>query len=350
MTTNSALTSLSDIVADLTRDLPARVRFQRLLEAVMGCFPCDATAILQLEGERLIPRAVKGLSPDTLGRRFLLNEHPRLEEIANSIGPVRFAADSTLPDPYDGLVDTPTHHLYVHDCMGAPLHIDGRTWGVLTMDALTANSFDNLDKNLLQTFVNVTAASICAAERITALQSDLERHQLVQQTWLQDHTETELIGNSKLMQRLRSELEVVGKSDLAVLIQGETGVGKELVARFIHLHSARSHKPMVQVNCAALPETLAESELFGHVSGAFSGAGKNRAGKFELANEGTLLLDEVGELPLAIQAKLLRVLQSGELQRVGSDELHQVDVRVIAATNRNLEDEIAAGRFRVDLY
>ncbi|MEX2353789.1 MAG: nitric oxide reductase transcriptional regulator NorR [Gammaproteobacteria bacterium] len=350
MTTNSALASLSDIVADLSRDLPARVRFQRLLEAVMGSFPCDATAILQLDGERLIPRAVKGLSPDTLGRRFLLNEHPRLEEIANSLGPVRFAADSTLPDPYDGLVDTPTHHLYVHDCMGAPLHIDGRTWGVLTLDALTANSFDDMDKGLLQTFVNVAAASIRAAERITALQSDLERHQLVQQTWLQDHTETELIGSSKLMQRLRSELEVVGKSDLPVLIQGETGVGKELVARFVHLHSTRSHKPMVQVNCAALPESLAESELFGHVSGAFSGAGKDRAGKFELANGGTLLLDEVGELPLTIQAKLLRVLQSGELQRVGSDEPHQVDVRVIAATNRNLEEEISAGRFRNDLY
>ena len=350
MTTSGPLASLSGIVADLSRELPPKARFQRLLEALMNSFPCDATALLQLEGEVLVPRAVKGLSPDTMGRRFELAQQPRLQEIAHSRGLVRFPADSPLPDPYDGLVDTPTHHLYVHDCMGAPLQVDGRIWGVLTLDALQGKTFEGIDMNLLETFVSVAAATIRAAELITTLETDLQRHQLVQQSWLTEHGSAELIGESECMQRLILEAKVVGSSDLPVLIQGETGVGKELVAHLIHLNSPRSTHPMVHVNCAALPESLAESELFGHVSGAFSGASTNRAGKFELAHGGTLLLDEVGELPPSIQAKLLRALQSGEIQRVGSDALHHADVRIIAATNRDLESEVEAGRFRADLY
>ncbi|MDT8429674.1 MAG: nitric oxide reductase transcriptional regulator NorR [Pseudomonadales bacterium] len=350
MTTSGPLASLSDIVADLSRELPPKARFQRLLEALMNSFPCDATALLQLDGEVLVPRAAKGLSPDTMGRRFELTQQPRLQEIVHSRGLVRFPADSPLPDPYDGLVDTPNHHLYVHDCMGAPLQVDGRTWGVLTLDALEEKRFDDIDMNLLETFVSVAAASIRAAELITTLESNLERHQLVQQSWLTEHGQAELTGESECMQRLILEAKVVGNSELPVLIQGETGVGKELVAHLIHMNSPRATQPMVHVNCAALPESIAESELFGHVSGAFSGANKDRAGKFELAHSGTLFLDEVGELPLSIQAKLLRALQSGEIQRVGSDALHHADVRIIAATNRELDKEVKAGRFRADLY
>jgi anaerobic nitric oxide reductase transcription regulator len=142
----------------------------------------------------------------------------------------------------------------------------------------------------------------------------------------------------------------VAPSDLTVLILGETGVGKELVAQQLHAGSQRAQQTLVHVNCAALPETLAESELFGHRKGAFTGALQDRSGKFELADGGTLLLDEIGELSPAIQAKLLRVLQSGELQRPGSDRALRVDVRVLAATNRDLKEEVAAGRFRADLY
>src|SRR5690606_26211980 len=139
-------------------------------------------------------------------------------------------------------------------------------------------------------------------------------------------------------------------SDLPVLVTGETGVGKELVAHAIHAASTRARQPLVQVNCAALPESIAESERFGHVRGAFTGATEDRAGKFEVAHGGTLLLDEIGELPPSIQPKLLRVLQSGEVQRVGADRRREVDVRVIAATNRDLAEEIRLGRFRADLY
>lgn len=139
-------------------------------------------------------------------------------------------------------------------------------------------------------------------------------------------------------------------SDLNVLIGGETGTGKELVAKAIHQGSPRAVNPLVYLNCAALPESVAESELFGHVKGAFTGAISNRSGKFEMADNGTLFLDEIGELSLALQAKLLRVLQYGDIQRVGDDRSLRVDVRVLAATNRDLREEVLAGRFRADLF
>jgi len=133
-------------------------------------------------------------------------------------------------------------------------------------------------------------------------------------------------------------------------LQGETGVGKELIARAIHEKSSRSNGPLVKVNCAALPEALVESELFGHEKGAFTGADRQRVGRFELADGGTIMLDEVGELPLGTQAKLLRVLQDGEFERIGGSSTSKVSVRVIAATNRKLHEEVSAGRFRQDLF
>src|SRR5690606_21126651 len=160
----------------------------------------------------------------------------------------------------------------------------------------------------------------------------------------------QLIGRSAPMRALLKEIATVAASDLTVLITGETGTGKELVARAIHYGSQRSGRPLISVNCAALPESLVESELFGHVAGAFSGAASSRRGKFEIADGGTLFLDEIGELPLTAQPKLLRALQSGEIQRVGSDEHIKVNVRIVAATNRDLAEEVRAGRFRADLY
>ena len=160
----------------------------------------------------------------------------------------------------------------------------------------------------------------------------------------------EIIGRSQALQQVLQELEVVASADLPVLLLGETGVGKELFARQLHRWSPRRDKPLVYVNCAALPESLAESELFGHTKGAFSGATAERAGKFDSADGGTLFLDEVGELPAAIQAKLLRVLQNGEIQRLGSDKSHKVNVRLVAATNRDLQQQVKSGDFRADLY
>ena len=159
-----------------------------------------------------------------------------------------------------------------------------------------------------------------------------------------------IVGNSPAVRRMLEMIHTVAPSEATVLINGKSGTGKELVARAIHNQSQRKDGPWVAVNCAALTESLLESELFGHEKGAFTGADKRREGRFSQADGGTLFLDEIGELPLLLQAKLLRALQQGEVQRVGSDTPIIVDVRVIAATNRNLREEVSEGRFREDLY
>jgi anaerobic nitric oxide reductase transcription regulator len=346
------LEALIPLIADLSRELSERERYRRLLDAMRALFPCDAAALLRLEGETLVPLAVDGLSLDTLGRRFKVAEHPRLRMLLESAAPTRFPADSRLPDPYDGLVQGHSGQLEVHDCMGCAINVGGHPWGVLTLDALSAHQFDGLDPASLQAFAGLAAATVNVVERIGMLSAtgEQERERAEAYRIAADQSRRELIGLSPAMQHLRDEIRLAGPSDMTVLISGETGVGKELVANAIHAASPRARKPMVSINCAALPETLVESELFGHVRGAFSGAVSERRGKFELAHGGTLFLDEVGELSLSVQAKLLRVLQSGQLQRVGSDQEHKVDVRLIAATNRDLGEEIRLGHYRADFY
>ena len=159
-----------------------------------------------------------------------------------------------------------------------------------------------------------------------------------------------IIGNSPALRRMMTRIEAVADTPASVLIVGETGSGKELVSHAIHTRSARAEKPLVKVNCASIPDELFESEFFGHVKGAFTGAHQDRVGRFQLADGGTLFLDEVGEIPVALQGKLLRVLQEKEFERVGDDTSRSVDVRVIAATNKDLEKAVEAGEFREDLY
>ena len=160
---------------------------------------------------------------------------------------------------------------------------------------------------------------------------------------------TELVGTSRGMEQVKRLIDKVAPTNSTVLILGETGTGKELVARAVHQQSLRSEKPFVAVNCGALPETLIESELFGHRKGAFTGADDHRVGLFEVAHGGTIFLDEIGELPKSMQAKLLRVLESGEIRRVGDNNAFEVDVRVVCATHRNLPEMVEAGAFREDL-
>ncbi len=159
-----------------------------------------------------------------------------------------------------------------------------------------------------------------------------------------------IVGDSKPMRRLLEATQRIASRDVTVLVRGETGTGKELFAELLHVQSARASKPLVRFNCAALPAELADAELFGHVKGAFTGATQSRSGFFSQADGGTLILDEVGELPPAIQAKLLRALQEGEIQPVGSGRIEKVDVRVVAATNRDLAADVKTGAFREDLY
>ncbi len=160
----------------------------------------------------------------------------------------------------------------------------------------------------------------------------------------------EMVGESKAISHIKDIIEKVAATDARVLITGPNGTGKELVAHWLHEKSDRSNAPMVEVNCAAIPSELIESELFGHVKGSFTGANKDRAGKFEAANGGTIFLDEIGDMSLSAQAKVLRALQENKITRVGSDKDISVNVRVVAATNKNLKEEISEGRFREDLY
>jgi len=348
---NETATVVETTALPTAAPLSASERYQQLLVAARNLVACDAVALLRLDGDVLTPVAVDGLSVEALGRRFPVAAHPRLARLLDSAGSLRFAPDCGLPDPYDGLVAGQPAILAVHDCMGAPLRVQGRVWGLLTLDALHPEAFDGVGPAQMNALVRLVESGIESIETIRAMEERVLREHAVAQAWQSSRsTVRELLGTSWAMQRLRDEIDTVAASDLTVLVLGETGVGKDLVAQRLHVRSPRHDQPLVQVNCAALPETLADSELFGHKKGAFTGAVQDRTGKFELADGGTLFLDEVGELPLVIQAKLLRVLQSGEIQRPGSDRTRRVDVRIVAATNRDLREAIAQGRFRADLY
>jgi PAS domain S-box-containing protein len=190
-----------------------------------------------------------------------------------------------------------------------------------------------------------------AYAEIQALKDKLEQ----ERDYLRDEVDVnvnfgEIIGQSAALKRTLAKVEAVAGTSANVLILGESGVGKEMIARAIHCESTRSDMPLIKVNCASIPKELFESEFFGHVRGAFTGAHKDRVGRLQLANGGTLFLDEVGEIPMSLQGKLLRALQEQEFERVGDDVTTKVDVRIVAATNRNLVEEVAAGRFREDLY
>jgi transcriptional regulator with GAF, ATPase, and Fis domain len=162
--------------------------------------------------------------------------------------------------------------------------------------------------------------------------------------------EPQIVGNSSAMKELVGKVARVASKDVTVLVRGETGTGKELIASLLHARSARAHAPLVRFNCAAISADLADAELFGHSRGAFTGAHQAREGFFQVANGGTVVLDEIGEMPMPIQSKLLRILQNGEIQKVGASRTERVDVRVIACTNRDLLAEARQGRFRIDLY
>lgn len=347
------------LASSLTSGLAGPDRYAGLLDAIARIMPCDAAAVLRLERGALVPVAWRGLVPEVAGCRFHPHDHPRLAAIlaAAAAGdpppPVRFPADSPLPDPWDGMMLGDPHACArVHACMGAPLVVAGSCVGCISVDAIDPSAFEAIADGVLGTFAALAAAVLHTAGLIEQLERLNRRQSAVLRRLAEerDRAVGRLLGTGAAMQRLRREIDLVAGSDLAVLITGETGTGKELVAQAVHAASARAGEPLVSINCAALPEHLVESQIFGHLRGAFTGAAADRAGLFEIADGGTVFLDEVGELPLAVQAKLLRTLQQGEIQRLGAERPQRVDVRVIAATNRDLAAEQAAGRFRSDLY
>lgn len=299
----------------------------------------------------MVPLAAHGLAPQAFERRYTRAAHPRLDAVLRQTLPVRFAADSHLPDPFDGaMLADPGGERRVHACLGCALHDGEVPVGALVIDALDPGAFDDLDPELLRVLAGLSGAALRTARLIDALETTVARQSQDLRDRAREARSCGFLGVSAAVRRLLEDVALVTSTLLPVLIVGETGVGKELVAAQVHALSPRRERPLVVVNCAALPNDLAESELFGHVRGAFTGATAERAGKFELADRATLFLDEIGELPLSLQPKLLRVVQQGELQRVGSDRSLRVDVRIVTATNRDLAAEVAAGRFRADLY
>jgi len=242
----------------------------------------------------------------------------------------------------------------VRSYAAVPLVMRGQVLGVAAFIRLKQRNFPPHEKAILKDVsraLSIATANALANEEIRKLRQQLEaenislREQLGQAPWFE-----EILANSAELKHALEIVEQVATTDATVLITGETGTGKELIARAIHRRSERARGPLVKVNCAAIPDTLLASELFGHERGAFSGATERRKGRFEQAHGGTLFLDEIGELPQEMQVLLLRVLQEREFERLGGAHTVQVDVRLVAATNRNLAEEVRAGRFRSDLY
>jgi Nif-specific regulatory protein len=233
-----------------------------------------------------------------------------------------------------------------------PIKLEGRTVGTLSVDRPAGRGDDFKDSLRLLNIISTMVAQAVKLNKLVASEQALLRDENVRlrrelKTRFDVHN---MVGSSNAMQEVYRLVEQVADSNATVLIRGESGTGKDLVAHAVHYNSLRADKPFIKVNCTALPETLLESELFGHEKGAFTGAVERKLGRFERAHGGTLFLDEIGDFPVSLQVKLLRVIQFKEIERIGGSETIKTNVRVIVATNKNLESEVASGRFREDLY
>ncbi len=315
--------------------------------------PYDMAAVLVLDGDTLRVVAGRGFrrEVDLRALRFDRGGNPRLERALAARGTVRFI-DPHEPDPFDALAPRPLDHL--HSCMAAPMRLDGRLLGLITADAVGEGRFDEAQEELMELFAALAAVAIRNTDLVSALErarGQLEGEVATLSEEIRVVTGgTEIVGASAPARALRDEIALVGPTDATVLILGETGTGKELVARALHAASRRRDRPLIRFDCAGVAPTLIESELYGHARGAFTGAVASRPGRFEVADGGTLFIDEIGELPPALQPRLLRALQERESERVGEQRVRKFDVRVIAATNRDLDVEVRAGRFRADLF
>jgi formate hydrogenlyase transcriptional activator len=236
----------------------------------------------------------------------------------------------------------------------APLLFRDRTLGILSIKSLRENAFSKEDAELLGQVAKQVAIAVenaLAYREIETLKNKLEEEKLYLEEEIRtEYNFEEIIGNSPALKRVLQDVQTVAATDSTVLIYGETGTGKELIAHAIHNLSQRRERTLVKVNCAAIPTGLLESEFFGHEKGAFTGAIDRRVGRFELANQGTIFLDEVEDIPLELQSKLLRVLQEQEFERLGSSRTLRVSVRVVAATNSDLAELVSEKKFRSDLY
>jgi len=325
-------------VRDLTELLDA------LMDAVIEITNADKGFLILAEGETLDIKIARNLNRENIADAVSQLSDSIIAKVVRSRRPV-IISDAMHDDEFASAKSV--MHLKLSSVICVPLLDRGRLLGLIYVgnDSIR-DLFQEQTLRVLTVFASQAALIVANALLLNELRVDNKR--------LHDRLEAyrfgEIVGTSPPMQQVFRKVEKIAPTDISVLITGETGTGKELIAREIHNRSPRAGKPFVTINCGAIPENLLESELFGHIKGAFTGAVANKQGKFQAADGGTLFLDEIGEMPIELQVKLLRALQEKVVFRVGDTRPEAVDIRILAATNRDLEKEIAAGRFREDLY
>ncbi len=323
--------------------------FDRLGELV----PYDLATVLLREGEGLrVAHAVGPLATSQLqGALIPVRGNVRLQQALKPRSrPATFEEDDPGEDTFHGLLEMP----HGHSCLVAPLRSRGETFGLMTLDAMVCRQYPESVLHHVGVFASLLALGLKQAEHLRRLaereRSLAEEVSYFREAQRRDVLQEPLRAGSPAMLGVLEQLRQVAPTTATVLITGETGTGKEKVAQTLHHLSPRRDRPFIKVNCSTLPANLIESELFGHVKGAFSGAAAARKGRFELADGGTLFLDEIGDLPLDLQPKLLRAIQEREIDPLGSEKPRKVDVRLVAATHVDLAAAVAEGRFRQDLY
>ncbi len=357
---------MTDLV-DTTRDLRALAELaahptrlddvlRLALASLRPVVPYDLAAVYVIEGDRAAVRATDGPLADArvAAHTLDLRRFPTVRRALATRRPVALEAhhhQSDEGDPYDGILDLPPGH----SCMVVPLYSGDRTLGLITFDRAVCHVYPDETLMLAGVYGQIVSLAMLFAEQAALLdrvRRQAEERSRVLQAEAGPTDAVRLLEGTRApaMAELLRLARLVAATDTPVLVRGETGTGKELLARALHAWSRRAEGPFVTLNSAALPPDLVESELFGHVKGAFSGATRDRPGRFMAANGGTLLLDEIGDMAPGAQARLLRVLQEGTFEPVGSDRTVKVDVRVVAATHVDLEQAVQAGRFREDLY
>jgi transcriptional regulator with GAF, ATPase, and Fis domain len=345
---------LQDLVGLAAREDGVEDLLRRGLDWLQKVAPYDLATVFALEGSKLVARTARGrLASDEVRRHELaLSDFPTLREALETRRARAFTEDDHAHgdgDPFDGVLDLPPGH----SCMVVPLCAADRALGVLTLDRSVCEPYAPGTVALVEVYGQLLALALQSAqERATFERLHRQDHEHAKLLEAERHGAAGVLeaSQSPAVREVARRARQVAETDTPVLIRGETGTGKERLARAIHQWSRRADQPFVTLNCAAIPEGLLESELFGHVKGAFTGATRDRPGRFQVANGGTLLLDEIGELPVGLQAKLLRVLQEGRFEPVGGDRPVKVDVRVLASTHVDLERAIRERRFREDLY
>src|SRR5437879_3914385 len=353
---NDRLRLLLDVTNQVVSNLELRDLLRAISQDVRRVMQCDYAGLSLPDAENKQLRLYALDFPE--GKGFFHEELVYSIEGSPSGTAFRTMKPLTLQSPFAGWLDSPIAQIAVREGLKSvcclPLISRNRAIGVLVLGRLRDDAFSQADIGFLSQVANQIALAVenaLAYREIRELKEQLSKEKL----YLEDEIRTEMnfaqiIGNSASLRRVLKGVGTVAPTDSTVLIYGETGTGKEQIARAIHDLSPRSSKPFVKLNCAAIPTGLLESELFGHEKGAFTGAIAQRIGRFEVANGGTIFLDEIGEIPLELQTKLLRVLQEREFERLGSSKTLRANARLIAATNRNLEAMVAEQKFRSDLF